>query len=176
MNAARAPGATLNRDRQLLLRRIDGTLTHMLRGNPGPRAIRAFWTSVLFSGATIGAYLYLPAFRDWVLGLATASHVAFVASWCVMFLLIRVAVLRLSDAPRTWEDRLDDLLTNYPPRDLEAYQDLQQVTRNAGRLEPDAVRAWLVREGNAVHEQIRDLRERDQRPKTYRFLEINTDR
>ncbi|EPT9898969.1 hypothetical protein ACVTXL_003904 [Escherichia coli] len=89
-------------------------------------------------------------------GVLVVIATAFIAgNWGVYitFLIgaaVGIAVYQFAPLSKSWAETLDNQLTAYDPVDVEAYAELQDVTRSLGRLDLGEVFHWLDRERHAL--------------------------
>lgn len=114
------------------LNNIKYSLYRMERPSPSPR----------FSAALLAA-------------IATALVAGMVLLWgaytaCLIGAAVGIAVYQFAPLSKSWAETLDNQLTAYDPVDVEAYAELQDVTRSLGRLDLGEVFHWLDRERHAL--------------------------
>ncbi|EBK0775113.1 hypothetical protein D3R83_23865 [Salmonella enterica] len=61
-----------------------------------------------------------------------------------------IAIYQFAPLSKSWAETLDNQLTAYDPVDVQAYAELQNVTRSLGRLDLGEVYRWLDRERQAL--------------------------
>ena len=97
-----------------------------------------------------------PRFSAALSGVLVVIATALIAgSWGVYitFLIgaaVGIAVYQFAPLSKSWAETLDNQLTAYDPVDVEAYAELQDVTRSLGRLDLGEVFHWLDRERHAL--------------------------
>ncbi|MEB5924797.1 hypothetical protein [Franconibacter daqui] len=52
--------------------------------------------------------------------------------------------------PETWASLIDNLLMTYQPFSPDAFRQLQETTRQQGKLTPDSLERWLIQEQEAA--------------------------
>ncbi|EAB1678387.1 hypothetical protein CC640_23040 [Salmonella enterica subsp. enterica serovar Enteritidis] len=87
--------------------------------------------------------------------IATAFVAGMVLLWgaytaCLIGAGVGIAVYQFAPLSKSWAETLDNQLTAYDPVDVEAYAELQDVTRSLGRLDLGEVFRWLDRERHAL--------------------------
>lgn len=87
--------------------------------------------------------------------IATALVAGMVLLWgaytaCLIGAGVGIAVYQFAPLSKSWAETLDNQLTAYDPVDVQAYAELQNVTRSLGRLDLGEVFRWLDRERQAL--------------------------
>jgi hypothetical protein len=77
--------------------------------------------------------------------------IAFAGGMVAFFL-----ALRYSKRPRTYMEKIDQILVTYDPINKDEYRYLQQRTKELGCMEVDLVHKWLVLEREAVRVEAHD--------------------
>ncbi|MCJ4228632.1 hypothetical protein LNX29_25775, partial [Klebsiella pneumoniae] len=82
-----------------------------------------------------------------LVAIATALVAGMVLLWgaytaCLIGAAVGIAVYQFAPLSKSWAETLDNQLTAYDPVDVEAYAELQDVTRSLGRLDLGEVFRW----------------------------------